>query len=47
MSVPFFPDGRIDFDALADLIERPPYAVPTECENALTIDRAADLPVIL
>ena len=121
---PFFPDGRIDFDALADLIERliaagvhglisggstgenyaetieerlqiarfildrtagrlpvfigtgamrtpdsialaagaremgatglllgsPPYAVPTERENALnalTIDRAADLPIIL
>ena len=33
--------------AAALLVGSPPYAVPTERENALAIDRAADLPIML
>ncbi|MCY4334986.1 MAG: dihydrodipicolinate synthase family protein [Litoreibacter sp.] len=42
--------GAREMEADAILLGTPPYAVPTERENALnalTIDRAADLPVIL
>ena len=40
--------AKIGADAI--LVATPPYAVPTECENALNalaIDRAADLPIML
>ena len=39
-----------EIGADAILVASPPYALPTECENAvhaLTIDRAADLPIML
>ncbi|SFA42318.1 4-hydroxy-tetrahydrodipicolinate synthase [Paracoccus halophilus] len=42
--------GARDMGADALLLGTPPYSVPTEAENALnalTIDRAADLPIIL
>ena len=43
-------EGAAKMDAEAILVATPPYAVPTERENAinvLTIDRAADLPIML
>jgi 4-hydroxy-tetrahydrodipicolinate synthase len=39
-----------EIKADAILVTSPPYAIPTERENAvhaLTIDRAADLPIML
>ena len=43
-------EGAAKMGASAILVATPPYAVPTERENALnvlTIDRAADLPIML
>ncbi|MEO0979379.1 MAG: dihydrodipicolinate synthase family protein, partial [Pseudomonadota bacterium] len=43
-------EGGAKIGATALLVATPPYAVPTERENALnvlTIDRAADLPIML